>query len=319
MRHKILITEFMDAPAVEALRAKFEVDYQPTYVHERDKLLAAVADVPALIVRNLTQVNREVLNASPRLKVVGRLGVGLDNIDMALCNERGVTVYPASGANALSVAEYAVSTAMMLLRGAYQSTHPTAHGDWQKVKLSNGFEAHGKTLGIVGFGHIGRLTAGLARALGMQLIATDPYVDAGDPAWAQLGVERVSLEALCERAQVVTLHVPLDDGTRNFFDAARIRRMRQGAILINTARGGIVDEAALADALIAGHLGGAAIDVFAKEPLQAGTPLQRAVDAGVANLVLTPHIAGLTQEANTRVSTMITQKVGAFLEQLPHA
>ena len=317
MTHKILITEFMDAPAVDALRAKFEVNYQPEYVHQRPQLIAAVADVPALIVRNLTQINREVLDAAPKLKVLGRLGVGLDNIDMALCQERGITVYPASGANALSVAEYVIGTAMMLLRGAYQSTRPTAAGDWQKVKLSTGFETHGKTLGIAGFGEIGRITARLACGLGMQVIAWDPFVAADDPVWQASGVARVSLDALCAQAHVVTLHVPLTDGTRNFFDAARIASMRKGAILINTARGGVVDEEALAQALIDGHLGGAAIDVYVKEPLPAATPLARAVEAGVANLVLTPHIAGLTQEANTRVSGMISARVTEFLEKLP--
>lgn len=317
MTHKILITEFMDAPAVDALRAKFEVNYQPEYVHQRPQLIAAVADVPALIVRNLTQINREVLDAAPKLKVLGRLGVGLDNIDMALCQERGITVYPASGANALSVAEYVIGTAMMLLRGAYQSTRPTAAGDWQKVKLSTGFETHGKTLGIAGFGEIGRITARLACGLGMQVIAWDPFVAADDPVWQASGVARVSLDALCAQAHVVTLHVPLTDGTRNFFDGTRIASMRKGAILINTARGGVVDEEALAQALIDGHLGGAAIDVYVKEPLPAATPLARAVEAGVANLVLTPHIAGLTKEANTRVSGMISARVTEFLEKLP--
>ncbi len=318
MTHKILITEFMDAPAVDALRAKFAVNYQPDYVHKRAELIAALADVPALIVRNLTQVNREVLDAAPKLKVVGRLGVGLDNIDMALCQERGITVYPASGANALSVAEYVVGTGMMLLRGAFQSTRATAAGDWQKVKLSTGFETHGKTLGIVGFGEIGRITARLARGLGMQVIAWDPYVKPDDPVWQASGVAGVSLDALTAQAHVVTLHVPLVDSTRNFFDAARIAGMRKGAILINTARGGVIDEEALAQALIDGHLGGAAIDVYAKEPLPAATPLSRVVEAGVANLVLTPHIAGLTLEANTRVSGMISARVSEFLEKLPH-
>jgi (S)-sulfolactate dehydrogenase len=315
MRHKILITEFMDKPAVDLLCAKFEVDYQPDYVHQRARLLAAVADVPALIVRNLTQVDRAVLAAAPRLKVVGRLGVGLDNIDMETCAARDITVYPASGANALSVAEYVIGTAMMLLRGAYQSTRPTAEGKWLKVPLSKGFETHGKTLGLVGFGGIGRLTARLARGLGMQVIACDPLVGSDDPAWQELGTESVPLDVLLARAHVVSLHVPLVDGTRNLFDAARIAQMKKGAILINTARGGILDEEALAQALIDGQLGGAAIDVYVKEPLPAGTPLMRAVEAGVSNLVMTPHIAGLSDEANTRVSGMIAGKVSQFLER----
>jgi (S)-sulfolactate dehydrogenase len=315
MRHKILITEFMDQPAVDALRAKFDVDYQPEYVHRRAELLAAVADVPALIVRNLTQVDREVLEAAPKLKVVGRLGVGLDNLDMDLCKARGVTVYPAAGANALSVAEYVVGTAMMLLRGAYQSTHATAEGKWHTVLLSKGFESSGKTLGLVGFGEIGRLSARIVKSIGMQVVACDPMVKGDDPAWAELDVEQVPFDILLARADVISLHVPLVAGTRNLFDAARLAQMKKGAILINTARGGIVDEAALADALVSGHLGGAAIDVFAVEPLPAGTPLARALEAGMPNLVLTPHIAGLSAEANTRVSGMIAHKVTEFLER----
>jgi (S)-sulfolactate dehydrogenase len=314
MRARILITEFMDDFAVEALAAKFEVNYQPEYVHRRTDLLAAVTDVDALIVRNLTQVDAGVIAAAPKLRVVGRLGVGLDNLDMEGLKARGVTVYPASGANAWSVAEYVIGTTMLLLRGAYQASSPTAAGKWQKVALSRGFETRGKTLGLIGFGEIGRLAAGLARALGMQVVAHDPMVKPDDPVWQQLGAEPLALDTLLPRADVVSLHVPLNPGTRDLINAARIAQMKKGAMLINTARGGIVDEAALAEALIAGHLGGAAIDVYATEPLPAGTPLSRAVEAGVRNLVLTPHIAGLTLEANTRVAGMIAERVTTFLE-----
>ena len=315
MRKSVLISEFMDTPAVDMLRARFDVEYQPEFVHQRANLLAAVGSVQALIVRNLTQVNRELLAAAPALKVVGRLGVGLDNIDMEACAGRGVTVYPATGANAHSVAEYATCAAMLLLRGAFQATHATAAGTWQKVKLSGGFETSGKIMGVVGFGTIGRITARMAAGLGMQVIGYDPAVAAGDPAWNAHGATLVSFETLLDSADVVTLHVPLEAGTRNLFDATRLARMKKGAMLINTSRGGIVDESALADALISGHLGGAAIDVFAVEPLPAGSPLARAVEAGVANLVLTPHIAGLSAEANTRVSGMVAAKVAGFLER----
>jgi (S)-sulfolactate dehydrogenase len=204
---------------------------------------------------------------------------------------------------------------MMLLRGAYQSNRATAEGKWHKVPLSKGFESSGKTLGLVGFGEIGRLTARIVKSIGMQVIAYDPVVKEDDPAWAELGALQVPFDILLARADVISLHVPLVAGTRNLFDAARLAQMKKGAILINTARGGIVDEAALAESLIAGHLGGAAIDVFAVEPLPAGTPLARALEAGVPNLVLTPHIAGLSAEANTRVSGMIAHKVTEFLER----
>lgn len=305
---KILISEFMDEAAVDALRRRFDVAYDPALVDRRAELLARLADVPALIVRNRTQVNAELLAAAPGLRVVGRLGVGLDNIDVAACQARGIEVIPATGANALAVAEYVVATAMVLLRGAYLSTGQMMAGEWPRPRLSEGRETAGKLLGLVGFGGIGRLTAKLAQALGMGVIAYDPLLPAEAPAWAASGVGRRELDGLLEEADAVSLHVPLADATRNLLDAARIARMKAGAVLINTARGGIVDEAALAQALRDGRLGGAALDVFAHEPLPAGSPL-----AGTPNLILTPHIGGVTRESNARVSTLIAEKVANFL------
>ncbi len=318
MPHKILIAEFMDTPAVDALRAKFDVDYHPAYVQERAKLLAAVVNVRALIVRNMTQVNREVLDAAPKLRVVGRLGVGLDNIDMVLCRERGVTVFPATGANALSVAEYVIGTAMVLLRGTYMASTEVAQGAWPRARLMQGRELAGKTLGLVGLGEIGRLTAKLAHAFGVRVIAHDPMLELDDPVWSVTGITSTPLDALLGEADVVSLHVPLTDGTRNLLNPARLKQMRKGAILINTARGGIVDEDALAQALIDGNLGGAAIDVYTREPVLAGSPLARIVTAGITNLILTPHVAGVTSEANARVSNMIAERMIKFFEKLPH-
>lgn len=305
---KIIITEFMDVPAVESLKAKFNTTYDATLVDRRAEMLASLADCDALIVRNRTQVNAEVLAAAPKLKVVGRLGVGLDNIDVAACKARGVEVIPATGANALAVAEYVIGTAMMLLRGTYFSSSAVADGSWPRGPLSNGRETAGKTLGIVGFGGIGQLTAKLARGLGMQTIAYDPMIAPDASVWAEQGTKCVDLATLFQSSDVVTLHVPLLDSTRNMVDAARLATMKADAILINTARGGIVDEAALADALKNKCLGGAALDVFDVEPLKAGSPL-----AGCPNLILTPHIAGVTSEANTRVSSLIADRVSAFL------
>jgi (S)-sulfolactate dehydrogenase len=213
-------------------------------------------------------------------------------------------VIPATGANALSVAEYVVGTAMLLLRGAYQSSADVAAGQWPRNALSNGRELSGKTLGLVGFGSIGQLSARLARALGMTVLAFDAMMDADHPAFAQGEVRCVSLHELISVADVVSLHVPLVDSTRGLFDAARMATMKRGAVLINTARGGIVDEVALAAALKSGHLGGAAIDVFGTEPLPAAPHF-----VGCPNLVLTPHVAGVTAEANERVSFLIADKV----------
>jgi (S)-sulfolactate dehydrogenase len=309
---RIVITEFMDGPAVDALRTHFDVLYDPALVDHAATLTAAVGAADALIVRNRTQVNTALLEGAPRLSVVGRLGVGLDNIDVAHCKARNIAVIPAAGANALAVAEYVVGTALLLLRGGYRASEEVAVGRWPRARLSEGREIHGRCLGLVGFGGIGQLTAGLARGLGMTVVGYDPAFAPGAPVWTQHAVKPVTLDALLGAADVVSLHVPLVDSTRNLIDAARLALMKRDAVLINAARGGLVDETALAQALAAGALGGAALDVFANEPLPAGSPL-----ATAPNLLLTPHIAGVTRESNTRVSLLIAQRVTAFLQSSP--
>jgi (S)-sulfolactate dehydrogenase len=308
MTKKIVVAEFMEEGAVGALRRNFDVRYGPLLVERRDELLAGLADVEALIVRNRTQVDAELIARAPQLRVVGRLGVGLDNIDVAACTARGIEVIPATGANALAVAEYVVCAVMLLLRGAYLSTADVAAGKWPRGRLGEGRESAGKHLGIVGFGGIGRLVAKLAQGLGMKVLATDAAISAADPAWRESGVAYRGLDDLLAEADAVTLHVPLTQATRHLISARRLARMKRGAVLINTARGGVIDEAALAESLTASHLAGAALDVFENEPLPAGSPL-----AGAPNLVLTPHIAGVTRESNVRVSGMIAEKVAAAL------
>jgi len=305
---KILITEFMDEPAVAALAAKFDVRHDAKLADRRGELLASLADVDAVIVRNRTQVDQELLARAPKLRVVGRLGVGLDNIDAEACKARAIQVIPASGANALAVAEYVICTVMLLLRGQYLSSAAVAAGEWPRSALGEGRETAGKTLGIVGFGGIGRLTARLAQGLGMKVIAADAMIPADSSVWRDTGVARRSLDGLLVESDAVTLHVPLARETRHLIDAACIGRMKPGAVLVNSARGGVVDEAALVAALRAGRLGGAALDVFEHEPVPGGSPL-----AGVPNLVLTPHVAGVTRESNARVSSMIAEKVAEAL------
>ncbi len=299
---RIVISEFLDEASIAQLRTLHEVDYGPELVDAPEELARRLASASALIVRNRTQVSRALLEAAPCMKVVGRLGVGLDNIDLAACHDRGVVVHPATGANARSVAEYALAMTLVTLRGAYHHSDLVAAGNWPRSALMQGREAEGRTLGIVGFGQIGQLTGKLAQAVGLQVIATDPAH--GPEVWAAHGVEGVSLETLLARADAVSLHTPLNETTRGLFDAALLARMRPGAVLINTARGGIVDEASLARALRRGQLGGAAIDVFAREPLPPGGPL-----TGLPNVWLTPHIAGLSREANARVSAMVVSRV----------
>jgi (S)-sulfolactate dehydrogenase len=235
--------------------------------------------------------------------------VGLDNIDLPAAAARGVEVIPARGANDLAVAEYVVAAALLLVRGAYLATAEVAAGGWPRERLIGG-EVSGRVMGLLGYGAIAREVARRARALGMVVIAHDPHLPPGDPGWA--GAEAVSLSALLSRADVLSLHVPLTDETRGAIDAAALAAMKPGAVLVNAARGGIVDEAALADALRAGRLGGAALDVFAAEPLTAAAGAQF---AGLPNLILTPHVAGVTVESNRRVSDLIADAVLDRLER----
>ena len=301
---RILITEFMDERAVARLQAVHDVLYDPQLVDDAPRLATEAASADVIIVRNRTQVRGALLAALARCTVVGRRGVGLDNIDVPACEARGMRVIPATGANALSVAEYVIGTAMLLLRGAYASTPAVVGGQWPRNALSNGREMAGKTLGLIGFGSIGQLTATMGRALGMQVVAFDAMMDADHPAFAQVGARFAGLDELVTVSDVVSLHVPLVDSTRGLFGATRIALMKPGAVLINTARGGIIDEPALAAALRSGALGGAAIDVFGSEPLPASPHFH-----GCPNLILTPHIAGVTTEANERVSFLIADKV----------
>ncbi len=301
---RVVITEFMDERAVASLAASHDVLYDAKLVDDAARLRKEAAGADAIIVRNRTQVRGELLAALVKCRVVGRLGVGLDNIDVPGCEAKGLRVIPATGANALSVAEYVIASAMLLLRGAYASTAEVAGGAWPRTALQNGREIGGKTLGLIGFGGIGQLVARLAKALGMDVCAFDAMMDDDHPAFAELGVRCAGLDEVIKASDVISLHVPLVDSTRGLFDAARIAAMKPGAVLINTARGGIVDEVALAAALGEKRLGGAAIDVFGTEPLPAAPHFQ-----GCPNLLLTPHIAGLSAEANDRVSSLIAQRV----------
>lgn len=301
---QIVISEFMDPRAVAQLQQRHDVVYEPTLVDDMPRLLQLARTADALIVRNRTQVRDELLAALERCKVVGRLGVGLDNIDVAACEARGMAVIPATGANALSVAEYVITAAMMLLRGAFASSADVAAGKWPRNALGNGRETAGKTMGIIGFGSIGRTTARLAQCLGMEVIAFDAMLDADTPVFQQTGVKFAGLQELLLQSDVITLHVPLVDATRGLFDAKCIASMKPGAVLINTSRGHIVDLSAVAAALRRQHLGGAAIDVFDTEPLAASAELQ-----DCPNLLLTPHISGVSAESNERVSFLIADKV----------
>ena len=304
----IVITEFMDELAVDSLRADFDVSYDPDLHGDAAAIAGLLESARALIVRNRTRVGRDLLAAGPRLVAVGRLGVGLDNIDLDACAERGVSVHPATGANVVAVAEYVIAAMLMMLRGAYHATDRVVAGDWPRTALI-GREASGRTLGIVGFGAIGRAVAQRATALGVDVAAYDPVLAPGDPAWSAPGVRRVGdLAAMLAACDVVTLHVPLTGATRHLIGADELAAMKPGACIVNTARGGVLDEAAMVRALASGRLGAATLDVFEDEPLPARSRL-----AGVPNLYLTPHVAGLTEEANARTGELVARLVRSAL------
>ncbi len=309
---KIVITEFMDAAAMQSLREQHDVHFDETLVDHPETLTTAVTDAAALIVRNRTQVTAALVAQASQLKAVGRLGVGLDNIDLQACKERGIAVLPAIGANAASVAEYVLCTAMMLLRGpVYFGTGQLQQGHWPRARMSKGHEVEGKTLGLIGFGSIGQTTARLARAVGFETIAHDAFLPTGHEAWTTTR-QCPSIDVLLEQADVISLHCPLTPQTEGLISAAQLAAMKPGSILINTARGGIVDESALAEALLSGHLGGAAIDVFASEPIDEATA---AVFANVPNLILTPHVAGVTKQSNERISAVTAENVLRALQE----
>jgi len=304
----IIITEPMDQDAADGLTRRYDVLFDPSLADRPDDIIAAVADARALIVRNRTQVRGDLLDAAASLKVVGRLGVGLDNIDLEACRERAIPVYPATGANTDSVAELVIGALFVLYRGAYHASGDVLAGSWPRLALK-GLEVQNRTLGLVGFGAIARAVAKRAGPLGMTVQAFDPNVADDDPAWDTFGVKPADLATVLGESDAVSLHVPLIDATRHMVDTDAIASMRDGARLINAARGGIVDERALADALKTGKLGGAFLDVFEAEPVAERSHLE-----GVPNLILAPHIGAMTEEADRRVSFMIADKVSRVLE-----
>lgn len=303
---KIVISEFMDQVSVDMLAKKHDVIYDKNLVDNTEKLLEIIPSCDAIIVRNRTQVKDRLLDAGKNLKAVGRLGVGLDNIDVATCKERSIKVIPATGANNISVAEYVFAGLLNFARGMYNRTNDVKKGLWPRESMIGG-EITGKTLGLIGFGGISRDIATKASAFQMNIIAYDPYIPENDPIWQNYGgnsVKPVTLIELLKTADAISLHVPLVESTKHLMSAENISLMKKNAILINTSRGGIVDEYALASALTNGKIRGAMIDVFEKEPLPANSAL-----ADAPNCILTPHIAGVTSESNTRISAMIADEI----------
>ncbi|MEK9671303.1 MAG: hydroxyacid dehydrogenase [Rhodospirillaceae bacterium] len=306
----ILITEFMQEAQVERIKQSFDCEYVPDLVSRQDDIPALMKGVRGLIVRNATQVRGAVLEAADNLECVGRLGVGLDNIDLDDCKARGIAVYPATGANSDSVAELALGAIFVMFRKAYHSSDLVADGKWPRLEMM-GREIQGKTVGIIGLGWAGAALAWRVRGCGMKRIAFDPYKDPNDPIWAKHNIERAeTLDDLLAVSDAVSIHVPLTDDTRNLIDAAAIAKMKDKAVLLNLSRGGIVDEQAMVDALKSGKLDGAYADVFVEEPVK--TPN---IFKGVPNLYLTPHIGPRTEEGETKVCSMIADAVMGHLSE----
>jgi len=271
-----------------------------------DSLAAELTEAEGLIVRSATRVSAQLLERAPRLRVIGRAGVGVDNIDLDAATRRGILVMNTPGGNATSVAEHTLALLLALARSVPQLNAAIQASRWEKSGAT-GIELRGKTLGLIGLGRVGSEVARRARAFEMRVLAHDPYIS--ENVAREGGVELIPLSELLARSDFVSLHAALSPETKQIINAATLAKMKRGARLINTARGELVDEAALAEALRSGHLAGAAVDVFAVEPPR-GSPL-----VGLPNVVATPHVAGSTEEAQEEVGTLIAQQVRDFLAE----
>ena len=305
----ILITEFMDEDAVNLLKKKYDVYYDISLAEDSNSLVKLINKMKALIVRNKTLVTRELIENAPNLTCVGRLGVGLDNIDLNACEEQNITVYPALGANSHSVAEYVICASMLLLRKAYFKKNEMIAGNWPRQE-SSGSEVYGKTLGLIGFGDIAQKTRDLALGLGIKTVAYDPYLDKDSNVWKE--TKNLPLENLLSISDIISLHIPLTKETKNLIDEKKLRLIKNSSIIINTSRGGIIDENSLAKLLKENKIGGAALDVFNKEPIN---KVNAKKFEGLDNIILTPHIGGVTKESNERVSKMIAKKIDIHLSK----
>ena len=304
---RILIADDLDPAAVEVFhRHGLEPEVRTGLAPE--KLLEAVAEIDALVVRSATKVTRGVLEAAPQLKVVGRAGIGVDNIDVAAATERGVVVMNTPLGNSTTTAELAIALLFSLARHIPRADRLAHAGTWKKKKGLMGTEVTGKTLGVIGFGRIGRLVAERALGVGMQVVAFDPYLDRDNDS-PVAGAELVDLPELLGRADFITLHVPLTDSTRNMLSWEELKLVKPGARLINAARGGVVNEEAVLDALSDGRLKGAAFDVFAEEPPPSDHPLLLRED-----VIVTPHLGASSTEAQLRVALDVAEQIASFLK-----
>jgi D-3-phosphoglycerate dehydrogenase / 2-oxoglutarate reductase len=300
---KVLISDKLSPAAVEIFRDRgIDVDLKPGLAPA--ELRAIIAPYEGLAIRSATKVTRELLDAASNLKVVGRAGIGVDNVDVKSATARGVVVMNTPHGNTITTAEHAIAMMFALARQIPDASQSTRAGKWEKNRFM-GVELTAKTLGLIGCGNIGSIVAERAIGLKMKVLAYDPYLT--EKRALDLGVEKVELDTLLARADIVTVHTPLTDATRNIISREALEKTKKGVRIINCARGGLVDEAALADAIRSGHVAGAALDVFENEPAN-DSPLFQ-----LDNVVCTPHLGAATTEAQENVALQIAEQMSDFL------
>ena len=302
---KVLISDALSDAAVQIFRdAGVEVDFQPELGKDAAKLAEVIGGYDGLAIRSATKVTAAILEKAPNLKVIGRAGIGVDNVDIPAASARGVVVMNTPFGNSITTAEHAIAMMFACARQIPEADASTRAGKWEKNRFM-GVEITGKTLGLIGCGNIGSVVAARAQGLRMKVIAHDPYLSAERA--REIGVEKVELDDLLARADFISLHLPKTAQTANILSAERIARMKPGARLINCARGGLVDEAAVAEALKSGHLAAAAFDVFDVEPAKEN------VLFAAPNVVCTPHLGASTTEAQENVALQVAEQMSEYL------
>ena len=305
MAPKVLISDALSPAAVAIFKDRgLDVDFQPNLAKDKDKLAATIENFDGLAIRSATKVTGKLLDQAKNLKVIGRAGIGVDNVDIAAATARGIIVMNTPFGNSITTAEHAISLMLALARQIPEADSSTRAGKWEKNKFL-GVEIFGKTLGIIGCGNVGSIVADRALGLKMKVIAYDPFLSAERA--LKLGVEKVELEELWRRADFITLHTPLTEKTRNIINAETLAQMKRGVRLINCARGELVEDAALAAALKSGHVAGAALDVFREEPAT------QSILFGLPNVVCTPHLGASTMEAQENVALQIAEQMSDYL------
>lgn len=302
---KILISDSMSEKAVEILKNTPGLTCDVCTGLKPDELKDKIKDYHALVVRSATKVTADILEAAGNLKIIGRAGTGVDNIDTLAATKRGIVVMNTPGGNTITTAEHAISMMMSLARKIPQATASMKRGEWEKKKFE-GTEVTGKTLGILGVGNIGSVVASRALGLRMNVIAYDPFISS--EAADKLGVKLVTMDELFRKSDFISIHVPLSNETRNIVNAEAFKKMKKGVKIINCARGGIIHEQDLAEAIKAKIVSGAALDVFEKEPPPAGHPL-----LGLEEVILTPHLGASTHEAQENVAIAIAEQIADYL------